>query len=396
MMEGSFRLGRVSGIVIGVHYSWLLVFGMTAWQLATHYFPERLPLAGPTVYWPAAVLAALLLFGSVLVHELAHSLVAVSRGIPVRSIILFIFGGVSNMESEAERPIDELVMAVVGPLASFALAASFWLVQQGLLAFPDPPVVAATLTGYLAVVNALLGAFNMVPGFPLDGGRVARSLLWWATGNLRSATRVAAYVGRGIGLLFVVGGLALTFGGLPLNGLWLVLIGWFLENAATMSLRQVALREQFAGVLVRDVMNREPETVPPDTSVRDLVYDYILGRNVRTLPVVDPAAHDQLLGLVTLSDVREVPEERWTWVRVAEVMAGSEGLRTVGPFEPLGRALRLLGDGDLNQVPVVADGRLVGLVTRSDVIRYLRIREELGDLAQSPPKAWPWSRGRAA
>ncbi len=234
-MKSSLRLGAIAGIEIGVHHTWLLAVGLITWSLATMLFPSYYPRWDARAYWLVGAVAALLLFVCVLLHELSHSLVARALGMPVAGITLFIFGGVSNIRGEADEPGDEFWMAVVGPLTSLALAGLAWLLALG-LRHAGTPVVA--VLNYLATVNFLLALFNLVPGFPLDGGRILRSLLWAVTGDLRKATRIAARIGQAIAALFISGGVVLSFQA-PLNGIWLVFIGWFLLSAAQASTRQL-------------------------------------------------------------------------------------------------------------------------------------------------------------
>src|SRR5947207_14338893 len=227
-MQSTIRIGRIAGIEIGLHYTWLFAVVLIAWSLSVGYFPSVLPALGAATYWALGILAALLLFVSVLLHELSHSLVARARGLQVDSITLFIFGGVSNLQSEALTARDEFLVAVVGPVSSLVLAGIFWLLSQGMAVSS----AAAALFGYLALVNVLLGVFNLIPGFPLDGGRVFRSLVGGATGDMRRATVVAAYAGQAVGWLLILWGFVRLLSGDFFGGLWTAFIGWFLNNAA--------------------------------------------------------------------------------------------------------------------------------------------------------------------
>lgn len=230
-MQSSLRLGGLADIQIGVHYTWVFAVVLIAWSLAVGYFPGVVPGVGAGTYWALGIIAALLLFASVLVHELSHSLVARSRGLTVDSITLFIFGGVSNLSTEATSAGDEFLVAIVGPISSFVLAGVFWLLGQTL---PSTGPLGAVV-GYLAFINLLLGGFNLVPGFPLDGGRVLRSLVWGATGDLQRATLVASYAGQAFGWLLILWGLSRLLSGDLLGGLWTAFIGWFLNGAAESS-----------------------------------------------------------------------------------------------------------------------------------------------------------------
>lgn len=377
-MDSSLRLGRISGIEIGLHYSWVVAFVLIAWSLAGGFFPQAFPGWDEATYWIVGVVSALLLFVSVLLHELSHSYVAMSRGMKVDSIVLFIFGGVSNVKGDARAPEDEFLMAIAGPVTSLLLAAAFWATLQ--VIGPSGGPVQATL-GYLAGINLLLGLFNLLPGFPLDGGRVLRSVLWRTSGSMFEATRTASTVGQGLAYLFIMGGVAIAFLGSFLSGLWLVLVGWFLSNAAESTFRQYAMQETFRDVTVEQMMDPTPAAVSPDLRLQDLVDQFVLGHGLRAVPVVQDG---RLVGIATLVDLHKVPPERWSETRVSDVMT-SQGLVTVAPGDSMQEALGRLAEGDFDQLPVVVDGRLVGLLGRADIIRYLRVREELGFIPRPRP-----------
>jgi Zn-dependent protease/CBS domain-containing protein len=376
VLKNSVRLFTVGGIEVGVHYSWLIVFGLLTWSLATSMFPglyreltgERLP-AG--IAWILGAAAALLLFASVLIHELAHSFVARARGLEARSITLFIFGGVSNLSAESKSPATEFLVAVVGPLTSFGLAGVAFI---GALLVDQPH--AAIVLNYLWFVNLLLGGFNLVPGFPLDGGRVLRSIVWKVTNSLRRATEIAAGAGQLIGFLFILWGISTLFNGGNnlIGGLWIAAIGWFLQTAATSSLQQVILETRLRNVRVSSVVRREPTAVTPETSVAELVDKYLLPGNRRAMPVADG---DKLVGMVTLGDIKDVPPDQRTRVTVGQVMGGRDGLLTIRPADTLSTAVERITERDLEQLPVVEDGQLIGVLTRADLMRQLQLRETL-------------------
>lgn len=371
-MNNSVRLGSVFGIEVGIHYSWLIVFALVTWSLAAGFFPVTFPGWALPTYWIVGVISSILLFVAVLIHELSHSLVAKREGMPVSSITLFIFGGVSNIREEPKDPGKEFWMAFVGPLSSLIIgivSGGLWALVSGL-----NEQLAAILM-YLAVVNVLLAVFNLIPAFPLDGGRVLRSILWRATNSLPRATRIASGVGQGFAYMFIIGGLLWAFSGNIISGLWLVFIGWFLNNAAEMSYRQVRTEELLKGVHVQDMMTREVETVAPNVSVRHLVDTYILPHNRRALPVVEDS---ELVGIVTLNDVRDVERSEWDYTLVRDVMTPRDRLYVLDPEDDVARALGILGERDINQLPVVHRGRVVGFVTRGDLIRFLQLRQELG------------------
>jgi Zn-dependent protease/CBS domain-containing protein len=371
-MPGSFRIGRIAGIDIFIHVSWIIIFVLLTWSLATGWFAVLYPGWSTITYWVVSLIAALLLFVAVLVHELAHSLVARARGLQVKNITLFIFGGVSNIEQEPQTPGVEFQMAFVGPLTSLAIGGIAYLLQ---LALGENTSPLAAILRYLSVTNILLGIFNLIPGFPLDGGRVLRSIIWKLTGSLRTATRVTTLVGEVIAYLFILLGIWLFFGGNLLDGIWLGFIGWFLLNAAQSANAQSMLQSMLKGVTVGEVMNPSPITVPANISLQKLVDDYFLPRGLRSAMVTQ---FDQLAGLITLSDIRSVPREQWSQVSVGQVMIPVNKLYVVSPQQSLNDVLPLMAEHDVNQLPVVQDGRLVGVLSRDAIMHYLEVRRSLG------------------
>ena len=370
MMANSFRLFTIAGIEVGVHISWLVIFALVTWSLASSYFPVVLPRSDQLERWVLGAVAAVLLFASVLIHELAHSFVAKARGLEARSITLFIFGGVSSLSGETKRPSTEFVVAIVGPLTSLVLSGIAYLVA---VAAPGGSAVEA-IASYLALINMLLGLFNLIPGFPLDGGRVLRAIIWQVTRDSRRSTELATAVGRLVAWGFLLWGFWRVLNGDVFGGIWIAAIGWFLQNAASASLEQAVAEQRLRRLRVGDVLRPDPTAVPPDISVAELVERYMLPGARRSVPVVDG---DRLVGIVTLSDVRDVPPEDRATTLVRSIMGGRNGLATVTPDRPLRDAIDALGSGDYEQVPVVQDGRLVGLLTRADVVRQIQLREAL-------------------
>jgi Zn-dependent protease/CBS domain-containing protein len=368
-MQSTIRIGRIAGIEIGLHYTWLFAVVLIAWSLAVGYFPTVISGVGATTYWALGIIAALLLFISVLLHELSHSLVARSRGMTVDSITLFIFGGVSNLRSEAVTARDEFLVAVVGPLSSIVLAGIFWLLGQ---AVPSSGALAA-LFGYLAFVNLLLGVFNLVPGFPLDGGRVFRAIVWGITGDLQRATMFAAYAGQAFGWLLIVWGFVRLLSGDFFGGLWTAFIGWFLNGAAESTRQDQLQRQTFRGVRVGSIMDPSPAVAPRNLSVHDFVFDNVLQRGHRSLPIVEDR---RLIGIVTLGDAKHLPQDAWSITPLGTIMTAAP-LKTVGPDADLGVAIALMAESGLHQLPVVQGDALVGLLGRADVMRYLQLRQEL-------------------
>jgi Zn-dependent protease/predicted transcriptional regulator len=369
-MESSFKIGRIAGIQVGIHYTWLFAFFLVAWSLAQGFFPANYRGWDEATYWVVGIITSLAMFASVLVHELSHSFVAKARGIEVDSITLFIFGGVSNLRTESEEPQDEFLISVVGPLTSFALAGLFWLADRALN--PGNSPLGAALS-YLTLINFMLGVFNLIPGFPLDGGRVLRSIVWGVTGSMRRATDVASFVGQGFGFLLIFWGVWQLFGGNFLNGLWTAFIGWFLNNAAEATRRSVVARESLRGVRVATLMNPQPPVAEPRLSVQDFVFEYVLRQGQRAALVAEAG---RLLGIASISDAKKVSQEEWATTPIGQIMTPAP-LKTITPEAELSDALGLLVEGELNQLPVVRDGRLVGMLSRADVLRFLQLRDEL-------------------
>jgi Zn-dependent protease/CBS domain-containing protein len=370
MLTNSIRLFTIRRIEVGVHYSWLIIFGLVTWSLGGFVFRQLLPGLQDLEYWVLGAIAALLLFVSVLIHELAHSFMALARGLDARSITLFIFGGVSNLGGEAKQPSTEFLVAIVGPLTSFALAA-----LSALVAFVVDEPRAALVASYLMGINVLLGIFNLIPGFPLDGGRVLRAIVWTATGSLRRATEFAATVGKLVAyVMFGVGIYWFLVDNNVIGGLWMSAIAWFLHNAADASVQQMVFETRMRRVRVGDIARRDDTTVPPEITVAELVEDYLLPRNRRAVPV---AVDGRLVGMVSVSDVQRVPPPERSRATVGQVMGGRDGLVTVQANAPVRDAIESLAEHEFEQLPVLDGDRLLGVVSRADVIRQLQLREAL-------------------
>ena len=379
-MRQQIPLGRIFGISIGLDYSWFLIFVLLTWSLAVGYYPAATPGEPASVYWALGAVSTIMLFVSVLLHELGHSVTALRYGIPVRNITIFLFGGVSQIAGEAPSGGAEFWVAFSGPAVSLALAVVFRLLQAVLAG--AGPVFA--VVKYLAYVNGALALFNLIPGFPLDGGRVLRAILWSTTRDFRRATLIAATVGRAIAFIFIVWGVSQIFAGNFGNGLWIAFIGWFLESAAASQVRQVVLEKALAGHTVAEVMNRNYVTVPASTHLQDLVDRHILGGGRRSFVVTQG---DQAVGLITLGQMKDVPRERWVTTTVAEAMTPVGRLKRVRPDTGLWEATGELDRDGVNQLPVMVDNRILGMLGRDDVMSYLRTLQELG--------VWPGGRAAA-
>lgn len=380
------KLGTLWGVEIALDWSVLLIFVLITYNLGAGVLPQWHPTWSATLVWGSALATSSLFLLSILLHELAHALVGRRQGITIRRITLFLFGGVAHLEDEAKSPKAEFLMAIAGPLCSVAIGAIALTVGSMLAApafdslspsDPEAMLVAlqqvgplATILLWLGPINLLLAAFNIVPGFPLDGGRVLRSALWALTGDIKKATRWASGVGRGIAWALMAWGVFLAFGGQLLSGLWLILIGWFLSAAATASYQQVLAREVLDQVPVQRMMRTELRRVAPDVSIEVFVNDYLMATEQRSFPV---EVDGTLLGLVCLNDIRGVPRQDWARKSVADVMTPADKLATVGPTSDAHIVLQQLNTRHVNQVPVVEDRRLIGMIQRADILKWLEL-----------------------
>ena len=369
MNRSAISLGRILGIPIGVDYSWFLIFALLTWSLATSYFPVEFANWPVAQYWIVGAVTVILMFGSVLLHELGHSVVALRYKIPVRNITLFIFGGVAQIAAEPPSAMSEFWIAIAGPIVSFGLALIFGLLQTMLGALAPLLAVAK----YLAYINGALGLFNLIPGFPLDGGRVFRAIIWGITHNLRKATLIAGNVGRLIAFIFILVGVWQIFTGNFGNGLWIAFIGWFLESAASSQIQQQTIHDLLAGHHVADAMRRDYTWILPDTTLEQLIDKHILGGGRRSL-VVKQA--DQVVGLLTLHNVKAIPSTAWSSTSAAQVMIPMEKMKWIRPEADLVDALGEMDRDGVNQLPVMLGDQIQGILGRDDVINFLRTMSE--------------------
>lgn len=380
MRRGGLRLGTVAGIEIELDYSWLVIFALVLWSLAAGYFPARHPGYAAHAYWLVGALAALAFFAAILTHELAHALVANRLGQPVRRITLFLFGGMAHLSQEPRDPASELAVAVAGPLTSLALGGLFWGVQAG-LAWSGVDALWVGAAAYLAFINVALAVFNLLPGLPLDGGRILRAVLWWRWGDLRAATASASDWGRGIGLGLILLGALEVFAGALVAGMWLVLIGLFLRGAARSGYYATVLEQTLGRLAVADAMVRDPITIPADRTVAAAIEDF-LRHGFAGFPVTRDG---NVVGLITLARVTRCPTAERATRTVAELMQPIETAQALAAAAPLGEALRRMEASDEGRLLVVENGRVVGLVTRSGIMRRLRAMLELGLPDDSTP-----------
>lgn len=363
LLQGAWKIGTVMGIPIRVHFSWLIVFGLITWSLSTYYFPNAAPELPAASHWVKGALAALLLFASVTFHELAHSFVAKRYKIPIESITLFIFGGVAQIKGEPPHPRAEFRIAIAGPLSSFFLAVLFFLMSMN--------TVGGTkaLFSYLAQINLILGVFNLIPGFPMDGGRVLRSAIWSKTKNFFYATQRASVFGKRIALFFILFGIFSIFTGFQ-GSLWLMLIGWFLYTAAQASYQQSTLQETLSGVKVKDVMVRDIVSLSSLILIDEAVNTYFLRYGYGGFPVIDGG---KFLGIITLKEIKDVPRENWGKVKVADILVPHDKKWEIFPDDDVMKAIELMIKEDKGRIVVRENDSVTGLITRNGIARYVQI-----------------------
>ncbi|GHO62217.1 peptidase M50 [Ktedonobacter sp. SOSP1-52] len=372
-MPGSFRIATIAGIDIHINLSWIIILLLLTISLSTGLFPRSFPGFTSSTYFLLGLVSALLLFVSVLLHELAHSFVARARGLPVKNITLFIFGGVSNIEREPRSAGADFQVAIVGPLASLLISGICYALWALLTRGADNPIAAILL--YLGAANLLLGLFNLIPGYPLDGGRILRAIVWKFTGNINRATNIAAAIGQVVAISFIIWGIFLFFSGNSFGGIWIAFIGWFMLSASQAARAQSTFEDTFHNITVQDVMSHNIILIPANISLQRLIDEYILPQGLRSALITQG---EQFAGLITLSDIRHIPREQWATTPVGFVMKPVSQLHVVAPGQNLRDVITLLNDRDINQLPVVENGRLLGILSRDAVLRALEVRRRLG------------------
>lgn len=367
MSQGSWKIGAIMGIPIRVHFSWFIVFGLITWSLSAFYFPQAAPDLPAATYWVKGILAALLIFASVAFHELAHSFVAMRYKIGIESITLLIFGGVAQMKEEPPHPQAEFRIAIAGPLSSFFLSALFFILSAASTGGVE------ALFSYLARINFILGAFNLIPGFPMDGGRVLRSIIWKRKNNFFYATQKAAGIGQKIALFFIFYGIISIFARMP-GGLWMMLIGWFLYSAAQASYQQATLQESLSGVKVKDIMTRDIVTLNASMTIDEAVTGYFLKYGYGGFPVTQ---NGNFLGIVTLKEVKDVPQAEWSRATTGDIVIPHEHKWEISSQDDVMRALEIMIREDKGRLVIIENGTLSGLITRNGIARYMQIRGQI-------------------
>ncbi|MSQ14471.1 MAG: site-2 protease family protein [Dehalococcoidia bacterium] len=369
-MNGSIRVGNLFGIPFYISYTWFAIFGVVTISLAFIQYPELYP------YWPQRThillgsITSLLFFGSVVVHELAHGTVARALGIPVKSITLFLVGGVAHISSEATKPAGELAMAIVGPFSSLMLGAAFGLVWVVSLRIYEPIAAAA---GWLASVNVALAIFNMAPGFPMDGGRAFRSILWWLTGNYQMSTTIAIFAGRLLAYLLMLGGLVLIVEDREsmFSGVWIILIGWFLERSARSSQRQLKMRNYLNEYRARDLMTKDYSMVQVDTTLDEIVDKQVTIAMWRRSLVLDGS---RLMGIINLNNIRRFARTQWSTVTASQAMIPVEVLVKLSPDDRILDVMERLGEERYGQALVVEENKLLGVLAIENIMDVLATR----------------------
>ncbi len=372
-MKNSFGIGKIKGIQLEVNISWFIVFGLLTFMLATSYFPEMYPNWGPALRWTLAGIIALLLFGSVLLHELSHSLVSIHLGIKVDKISLFIFGGIAQMEREPDEPKKELKIAIAGPAMSLFLSFLFMILAfiLVLLKAPEPVIAAAD---YIFSMNLMLALFNLVPAFPMDGGRILRALIWHFTGKLHYATKIASSIGGKFGYFLILLGIILMLTGNYINGIWLVFIGWFINQASQSSYKNTIISDIFSKIRVREFMTDKVIAVDNIISVRELVDKYFYKYKFPSFPV---KMNEEIIGIVTAESVKKIPQESWDQMTVASIITSLEDNLIVSPEDIVSDVMTKLFSNAIGRVLVMDQDKLIGIVSRTDILNYIRIHSQL-------------------
>ena len=373
MRSGSgIRIGQVFGISIYLHSSWFIIFVLIAFSLRTQFTAQH-PSWTPAQHWTLGIITSLLFFGSVVFHELSHSVVAQHYKIPVASITLFVFGGLARITREPSNAKQEFNIAIAGPISSFFLAGVFYLIGHHSGKFE---MIGAT-AGWLAEINFILAIFNLAPGFPLDGGRVLRSIAWRVTGDFPKATRIASQSGQVFAYLMIFAGIWIALRGNWFSGLWWVFIGWFLLSAAQESYGQLAIRSTLTGLHASDIMSQDVPMVARDLSLENYVHEVL--RTGRRCHIV--TGNGLPVGLVTLHAVQGVPRDEWANTSIQSAMRPLDKIKSVSPSEPILGILERMQADDINQMPVLDDGRIVGMIARDSILRVLQTRLQIGHLA---------------
>jgi Zn-dependent protease/CBS domain-containing protein len=373
-MNRSIYIGSIFNIPIKVNYSWFIVFFLVTWTLAQSYFPKVLPYAPSLLYWTISIIASLLLFVTLLAHELAHSLIAIKNDLPIKGITLFVFGGVAQMSKEPQSPAVEFKMAIAGPVCSLSLSLIFYMLTRALYSLNFPMAIVVT-TDYLSFINLSVAVFNLIPGFPLDGGRILRAALWNILGDIKRATRVASTIGRGFAFFIMALGFFYLLNGVILSGVWLLFIGYFLQEAASNSYQQIALKNDLFGYKVQDIMSKDVISVSADIDLMSLVDDYFFRYRFTSFPVT--TEQDEVKGLITIHAVKDIPKDLWRQTKVGQIMIPLDRSFVISPETDAYTALTRMAGNKVGRMLVINHGKIVGILSQRDIVRLFKVKEDL-------------------
>ena len=372
MFKSSIKLFKIFGIEVRLDYSWFIVFALFSYVFGFLYFPTVLPGLHKGLLAVITIITVILFFVSLLIHEMSHSLVARKKGTPVERITLYMFGGMAEIGKEPETPYNEFIMAIAGPIASFIMAAIFgviWFFSRNFAPVGEP-------VRYLAFINIILGAFNMLPGYPLDGGRVLRSIIWKFTGDLKKATFIASTTGRIFGFMIIAVGIVFIFTGNFLNGVWFAFIGWFLQSSAQIGYRQLVFETSIKGIKVKDVMNKNIVDVTRDTTLQNLVDNYFMKYRFGRFPVIESRKTQKLMGVISIHDIKEIPREEWPNVYIGAIVKKVSENEKVDISMEVSDAIKKMVKNGLGHLVVMSGDKLEGIITKSDIMNFLKIQSE--------------------
>jgi len=374
-MKTAVRIFTIFDIPIEINYSWFIIFSLVFISLSRGYFPLTLPGFSSLSHWILGAIATILLFTCLLIHELSHSYVAIKYGLPIHGITLFIFGGVAHMEKEPSSPKVEFQMAIAGPIASLVLSAFFFLLAQ-IFYFTGTNQAAIAISTYLFVLNLIIAVFNMIPGFPLDGGRVLRATIWHYTHDFKQATHVASNLGKGFAFFLMAFGLFSLIKGSFISGLWLIFIGLFVQEAADISYKQVLMKKALEGVRITDIMTKNVITVSADLPLDKLVDDYFFRFRFSSFPVI--SSNDQLVGIITLHDVKEIPREKWPISKTSDHMTFISEKIIAHQNTNVMAVLPKMAKNDLGRLLIIENNKLIGILSHRDINRLYEFKNDLG------------------
>ncbi len=373
MLRSSIKLFKIFGIEIRLDYSWFIIFALLVYYFGFSYFPAILPGLNTGFIAIITLVTVLLFFFSILFHEVSHSVVAKKMGIPVSRISLFIFGGMSEIEKEPDKPTTELLMSIAGPIFSLFLGVIFviiWYLTRKIAAISLP-------AGYLAFINLALGIFNLLPGYPLDGGRVLRSIIWKTTKNLKRATFIASTIGRVVGFIMIAVGIYFIFTNNFINGIWLAFIGWFVQSSAYLSYRQLIFDTSIKGFKVKDIMNENMVIVKNDITIGDLVNNYFMRYKYGIFPVVEDLENKKLIGFISIHDIKSIPREEWNSTRGSDIVEEVTEKEIIDGDAEANEAIKQMSKFNLNHLFILSDKKLKGMITKSDIMQFIKLYTEL-------------------